>query len=546
MERLMEQPMRQTRATHEASGCRVADRRPMYACGSRLRTLAVAGLLGVATAPSLAQDGLSPAEQRAIDELAGAIEERARINTRFLELERDFSKAFLAREWATAEAALSEQISLKPQSFIPYYNLACVNAMRGDTAAAFESLVLAVEKGFDDAHQLRRDPHLASIRTDPAFANLLAAWPRVIELRRDANLRALGGFYADGYTNDLDESRRLAFRSSYDDTTTARAEAQRVGAWAEATLFPDLFDHDAQTDDPWVVVVLPNDRDFTRWQVSEFGPQALRAGGATVGGLYDHDAKRLVVRDLGATLRHEVMHVYHWRDMTRRGQRHPTWIQEGLGAIVEDLDPPAEAGSGLWTPVRSWRTNTARRLAELNRLSSVRDLASMSPRGFSERRPLATYAEVRSFFLWLLEQGKLEAWYRDYTEHYDEDPTGIASLERVLERDADAIDRDFRAWARTLEPVPETGSDLAGTLGIQVDGGAGDGPEITGFANATARRQLSLERGDVLTAINGRPVRDLQELVRVLSAFAPGDTVTLSIRRGREHLSVQAPVQPRR
>jgi S1-C subfamily serine protease len=41
----------------------------------------------------------------------------------------------------------------------------------------------------------------------------------------------------------------------------------------------------------------------------------------------------------------------------------------------------------------------------------------------------------------------------------------------------------------------------------------------------------ALKIGDVVTAIDDKPVRDQAELVRVLAGFSPGDEVSISYRR---------------
>jgi tetratricopeptide (TPR) repeat protein len=56
-----------------------------------------------------------------------------------------------------------------------YFGLAAVEAPRGERAQALGHLRQAVESGFDDPLKLSRDPRLASLRSDPGFAPLVAA-----------------------------------------------------------------------------------------------------------------------------------------------------------------------------------------------------------------------------------------------------------------------------------------------------------------------------------------------------------------------------------
>ncbi|NIM60902.1 MAG: hypothetical protein GTO30_04390, partial [Acidobacteria bacterium] len=51
------------------------------------------------------------------------------------------------------------------------------------------------------------------------------------------------------------------------------------------------------------------------------------------GGIYEHERRRLIARDIGASLRHELTHAYHYADMDRLGQRHPLWVQEGIATL---------------------------------------------------------------------------------------------------------------------------------------------------------------------------------------------------------------------
>jgi tetratricopeptide (TPR) repeat protein len=54
------------------------------------------------------------------------------------------------------------------------YNAACAHALKGEAGAAFEWLEKALGLGFRDAKQIRIDPDLASLRTDPRFEAVVA------------------------------------------------------------------------------------------------------------------------------------------------------------------------------------------------------------------------------------------------------------------------------------------------------------------------------------------------------------------------------------
>jgi S1-C subfamily serine protease len=54
-----------------------------------------------------------------------------------------------------------------------------------------------------------------------------------------------------------------------------------------------------------------------------------------------------------------------------------------------------------------------------------------------------------------------------------------------------------------------------------------------------------LKTGDVVTSIDNRTTRDLAELVRVLSAYRPGDIVTVAYRRGKNYGETPVELVPR-
>jgi arylsulfatase A-like enzyme/Tfp pilus assembly protein PilF len=64
---------------------------------------------------------------------------------------------------------------VQPDSWVPPYNQACLEAVRARTAEAFLALDESVRKGFHQPLLLERDPELSSLRTDPRFRPRLDA-----------------------------------------------------------------------------------------------------------------------------------------------------------------------------------------------------------------------------------------------------------------------------------------------------------------------------------------------------------------------------------
>lgn len=450
-------------------------------------------------------------------------------------------EAFAKQDYAQAESFLRRQLDLQPGNYIVLYNLACVRAAQQDVTGGADLLLEAIENGFDDLRQLRRDPSLAPLRQDPRIAKVMESWDEILDARLEANLNGLSKLFSGNYTRVKDPALRLAYLSAFDDKTfdQAKGEVDLVAAWGLEHVFEDLKDADQSRVDPWVIVVLPKQEHFLRWVYSTYGPEAVNSFRA-IGGSYDHDVKRLVTQDVGATLRHEFFHVLHWRSMSRKGQIHAIWIQEGLCSLVEDYD---RDDHGALDPAPSWRTNIARRLEKAGKLTPIEKLAAMTQPQFVSSRPLANYAQARTFFLYLWERGKLKEWYAEYLRSYREDPTGIRACETVLGTPIADINKDYRAWLRNLPSVAEEIAPGHASLGVEVEPGDGDGPVVASIVRRRGN-QPSLVLGDTITAINGRPTRDIAELVRVLSDLQVGQDVIVSYRRGTRHGTIELVLVP--
>ena len=442
-------------------------------------------------------------------------------------------EAFSSKDFDKAEGLWKQWAEAHPQSFVPWYNMACSRSIRGDTEGAGEYLLTAIERGFADLNRMQTDPNLRALRTTETYRKIVASWPAFLDRRIDTDLEQARKKYGPRYNYTKDEKYRLAFVSAYDTITSrqAREEVHRTAEWAIRNVFPDLRDQNQAGQDPWVLVILPTKQHFAQWAVQTYGAMP---GSATsqLGGAYAHDQKQLVTQDLGSTLRHEFFHVMHWRSQDRLGQRHPVWIQEGLASLVEDMD---QTDRGRWEPAMSWRTNTVARLAKMNKLIPIERLSTMSRDRFANNRALANYAVSRAVFMFLHDRGKLAAFYSRYTAGFKEDPTGMTALLETLGMDsAEEFDRAIRMWARELPKVYEQNSPPSLGIGVVLDISPGDGPIVRQVLSRSAK-DAGLRRGDILTGMNGRSVRDLNEFYRVLTGLREGQQIEVTYRRRSQH-----------
>lgn len=445
--------------------------------------------------------------------------------------ERTIVEAFDSKDYARALELLESASRLNPRDPATLYNRACAQAMLGLKEEAARSFYDAVASGFVDFFHAERDPHLDAIRDTSRYGAVINGWPKIMEARGAADLKAASESLGPGYRARRDSGLRISYLSALeqDSFDSAAIEIERVARWAGAEVLPAGWDAvgGAERPDPWVLVVLPTQRDFAALVPFE-----------GVGGYYDRDRKRLIAQDIGATLRHEFFHVLHWRHMDRLGQRHPYWVMEGLASVLEDVEDTTDGG---YAPAPSWRTNIVKRLERANRLIPLEHLASMPRSAFVGDRSRANYAQSRALFMFLLDQGLLREWYRLYTEGFDEDETGLSALSSAAGVPLQEFESRFRRWVRDLPEVAETARPADASLGVEVSNGPGDGIVVAGTVAASAARRVgdeSLRRRDAITSIDGRPVRNLDDLQRLLTGRTPGERVTLQVRRGTRRLEV--------
>jgi choline-sulfatase len=73
-----------------------------------------------------------------------------------------------------AAASFEQAATLRPDSWVPWYNLACLRATVGNVDGALQALQESVRRGIADPALLETDPDLAPLRADSRFAALVA------------------------------------------------------------------------------------------------------------------------------------------------------------------------------------------------------------------------------------------------------------------------------------------------------------------------------------------------------------------------------------
>ena len=72
----------------------------------------------------------------------------------------------------------------------------------------------------------------------------------------------------------------------------------------------------------------------------------------------------------------------------------------------------------------------------------------------------------------------------------------------------------------------------------------GSSAATVGLQGAQTTRDGRVQPGDIITAIDGKPVESVSRYLSRLDDFDVGETVTLTVSRGQGQISVQATLEP--
>jgi Zn-dependent M28 family amino/carboxypeptidase len=73
----------------------------------------------------------------------------------------------------------------------------------------------------------------------------------------------------------------------------------------------------------------------------------------------------------------------------------------------------------------------------------------------------------------------------------------------------------------------------------------GEGVQLDGTVKGSPAEKAGLKEGDVITGMNGTPIKELRDLSNILKSFTAGDKVTIELLREGEKLTLDAVLQER-
>lgn len=157
-----------------------------------------------------------------------------------------------------------------------------------------------------------------------------------------------------------------------------------------------------------------------------------------------HHALIMNISTGGGTLVHEIVHPF----MRANFPRVPAWFNEGLASLYEQSGEQDGAIRGY----TNWRLAGLQQAIRARTLPSFRALTALRDHDFYEGERGDNYAQARYLCYYLQERGLLGRFYREFLAHHRDDPTGYATLTRVLgERDMDDFQRRWERYVLSLQ-----------------------------------------------------------------------------------------------
>ncbi|MCX6996818.1 MAG: hypothetical protein NTV49_06975 [Kiritimatiellaeota bacterium] len=222
-----------------------------------------------------------------------------------------------------------------------------------------------------------------------------------------------------------------------------RAHALHTVQWAVTKLRQDFFAKDpAETIAIWLFKDQASYEKYTR---------ALFHDTPTTPFGYYSESHRALIMNIatgGGTLVHEIVHPF----MRENFPRCPAWFNEGLGSLYEQ----SEEKDGHIHGRTNWRLAALQKAIQAGRIMPFQKLTALTDNEFygDDDNPNYSqyYAQARYLCYYLQEHNLLRNYYREFSTHAAQDPTGYASLLKVLGvTDMGAFTKTWSAFVLALK-----------------------------------------------------------------------------------------------
>lgn len=200
---------------------------------------------------------------------------------------------------------------------------------------------------------------------------------------------------------------------------------------------------DRAPDAPILMVMLSDEETYRR--------EARRLDNrqtASYSGYYERNERRVVVNLAtgDGTLAHELTHALAHFDFPSM----PEWFDEGLASLHEESE--FANGDLELKGLSNWRLGVLREAQKRKSLPSLALL--LNGRSFRGSGEGLSYAMSRYLCLYLQERHLLGRYYKEFRGAAARDPSGAATLCRVLQKPSLAhVDQEFRSWLKAFNPA---------------------------------------------------------------------------------------------
>lgn len=226
-------------------------------------------------------------------------------------------------------------------------------------------------------------------------------------------------------------------------TNVVRQRSQQTIRWAVDKLKQDFFQRDPE--EVITVWLFKDEASYKKHTALLFHDKPT-----TPFGYYSetHNALIMNIATGGGTLVHEIVHPF----MRANFPQCPAWFNEGMGSLFEQCAERDGHIHGL----PNWRLPALQKALRGGGVLSFQKFTALSDEAFygGENNPHYNqfYPQARYLCYYLQEHGLLVKFYREFVAHAAEDPTGCATLQRVLgESDMDAFAKKWALFTLKLK-----------------------------------------------------------------------------------------------
>lgn len=423
-------------------------------------------------------------------------------------------------------AIYKQLLASDPEDQIALYNLSCAYALSGKKTEALDLLEKSVKAGYVNFEHIEGDPDMDSLREEPRYKELFANKAEHIKASSEKAVERITkslkrkGIDAKAYKTHFDNERNFVYLHT---KTEEQLKILRTGLEEYAEFqWKTLFQN--KPAQPLYIVLL-------RQQDSR------KVLGGRAGGVFNPGTNTLFCGDMPtykllrtSVIIHEFTHALHFADQTKRRQRHPIWLIEGLATLFEASD----RAKGTCTPRHSYRLNVVQSAVRSGRSVPWLTIMKMQHPQFMRAAQLC-YAQSRYMLFYMYEKGYLKKFYDEYTAQsgFKNDKTAAESFEVVFGKPLSAVEHEWKAWVmkQKVPPVPFLGVNMADKNKKVV---------VTKVSPNSPAAKAELKAGDVIVSLAGQPIRTRSDLIEAVGNKKVGEEVDISIERGGKAMELTA------